>query len=308
MHKRKAFTIIELLIVIAVIAVIATVIIISYSTVSSKATVANLQAYLNTASKQIQLDYASSGQYPASAAQINSGSGLKTNPNITVSYAVDNTPGSQKYCVTARSGTTVYSIDADSPPTAGVGACSLISLTNMLTNSDYTNGTTGWYGDFGTVSASSNTLTATANGSGSYLVSGQNCSNCAVAGNKIYGAIKQRVTNSSANSIGIMISDPDSNKYPIIYNAPTMNNWYSGGGVVTLTKSGSISFKPFQIYSSSAIASGKVMEQQYAMMIDLTSTFGAGNEPSSAQIATILAQLPNSWFDGTISINIAGIL
>lgn len=38
------------------------------------------------------------------------------------------------------------------------------------------------------------------------------------------------------------------------------------------------------------------------LLIDLTATFGAGNEPTKQQIVMLLEQFPNSWFDGTQNI------
>jgi len=40
-----------------------------------------------------------------------------------------------------------------------------------------------------------------------------------------------------------------------------------------------------------------------AVMIDLTATFGAGNEPTQAAMDTILAAYPTKWFEGTVIVN-----
>ena len=37
------------------------------------------------------------------------------------------------------------------------------------------------------------------------------------------------------------------------------------------------------------------------IMIDLTATFGAGNEPTAEEMDDILAKYPNGWFDGTVN-------
>lgn len=41
------------------------------------------------------------------------------------------------------------------------------------------------------------------------------------------------------------------------------------------------------------------------LMIDLTETFGVGNEPTQAQMDRLLTQFPNSWFDGTKNLFLA---
>lgn len=41
----------------------------------------------------------------------------------------------------------------------------------------------------------------------------------------------------------------------------------------------------------------------YFIVIDLTATFGAGNEPTAAQMDARLAAYPNSWFDGSAQLS-----
>ena len=45
------------------------------------------------------------------------------------------------------------------------------------------------------------------------------------------------------------------------------------------------------------------IEIKKAVVIDLTATFGAGNEPTSTEMDALLAYFPSSWFDGTRNIS-----
>ena len=126
--ESKAFTIVELLVVIVVIGVLAAITIVSYTGISSKATVSALQSDLSSAKKQIALYYIDHGAYPVD---------LDTNK-----CPRDSTPTTDtKYCLKSSSGnrfdyllaspnslytltntntasSTVYSITNNSSPTA----------------------------------------------------------------------------------------------------------------------------------------------------------------------------------------------
>lgn len=73
--SKKAFTIIELLLVIVIIGVLATIITISYIGINEKASIATLQLDLNNSAKQLKLYNVDFGYYPASLSETESGSG-----------------------------------------------------------------------------------------------------------------------------------------------------------------------------------------------------------------------------------------
>ena len=43
------------------------------------------------------------------------------------------------------------------------------------------------------------------------------------------------------------------------------------------------------------------VQVKYVFSVNLTARFGAGNEPTTAEMDAILAYYPNSWFDGTVN-------
>lgn len=63
--QSKAFTIVELLIVIVVIAILASISIVAYNGIQNRANIVKINADLNSINKAIQLYYAENGTYPS---------------------------------------------------------------------------------------------------------------------------------------------------------------------------------------------------------------------------------------------------
>lgn len=126
MHKHKAFTIVELLVVIIVIAVLVSLTIVGYATISSKATVASLQSDLTNNSKKLKLYYAQYASYPtaldankcpsAPTASTDSTYCLtKSGSNAVYSY----TGNSTGFTLKMNSGSIYYQVTEASAPTIG---------------------------------------------------------------------------------------------------------------------------------------------------------------------------------------------
>lgn len=88
MYNSKAFTIIELLIVIVIIGIIAGITIISFSGISQRASISSLQSDMNSIVKQLELSKTSSGNdsYPSS---LSTGS-IKQNTSLSYTYISSN--------------------------------------------------------------------------------------------------------------------------------------------------------------------------------------------------------------------------
>lgn len=102
--RKKAFTIIELLVVIVVIGIIASVIIVSFSGISQRASIASLQTDLSNSSKIIEIQKSSTDDlYPTSI----SGLGLKGSSGNSYTYI----PSSNRdaFCLQTSSGGLIYS-------------------------------------------------------------------------------------------------------------------------------------------------------------------------------------------------------
>jgi len=173
--------------------------------------------------------------------------------------------------------------------------------TNLVQNGDFSDGATGWAASNCVLSAVENTLLVTGNASSFLLGVYQDTTIFAASNQKVYLSILCRVTNSECQKIIISIdgsvSGTDQNHELAL---PTINTWYRLSFVATQPADvgGNIRVKFYHQYADAATADGKIMEVQYVSCFNLTAIFGAGHEPTVAQINAMLAQYPNSWFDG----------
>ena len=120
----KAFTIVELLVVIVVIGILAAITVIAYTGVSGKAVTASLQSDLTNAKKQLSLYYVDHGSYP---------SGIDGNncPTLTGSAPTPDT----RYCFKPSSGNTYAYSSSDPYQTYILDATNTNNTTYRVTNS-----------------------------------------------------------------------------------------------------------------------------------------------------------------------------
>jgi len=97
--KQQAFTIVELLVVIAVIIILASISIVSYSGVQVKAEEARVQSDLKTAADLAERDCLRNASCTIDASNINDNQGFSPSPGITIEY----TGTDDSFCVTASS-------------------------------------------------------------------------------------------------------------------------------------------------------------------------------------------------------------
>lgn len=178
-------------------------------------------------------------------------------------------------------------------------------IKNIIKNGDFSDSTTGWIPTQSTLSAVNNTLSVTSNGvsSSSYVLSSILSPN--ILDNYIYFSAKVRVTNALCNYFRIYFGGTSSGT--LIANAQLTPNdgvWYTLSGIIKITDIlvGDIKMVLEHRYTDSTTANGKVMEVQYVMAINLTTTFGHNNEYSMLQIEELLSNYPNNWFKDTESL------
>jgi len=292
-RNNSAFTIIELLVTIVIIGILATISIVSYRGITQRASEAILKSELSSILKLIYIEQASSGDYPTSLDSIKD---LHLTSKNKYSYKPNNTADPKTFCLTGRFNNSLFSASEES----GIvkGAC----LTNFIDNSNFSNGTTDWYSIHSSSTITNgNTFTNTADGS-LYYAEIRQLTGTAIVSHKYYGRAKIRVTNSAAASINCM-TDASTNQNFFVISNPIANTWYEMSGVITANAYPDpypySNIKFIQVYEDNATANGKTMEVQNVVAIDLTEIFGAGNEPTSAQMDSILSQFPNSWIKET---------
>ena len=171
-------------------------------------------------------------------------------------------------------------------------------LVNLLTNSDFSNGSTGWVVlDYCTLTASNSVLTMTGTGAASSAL-GYCSARIQRLGQKIYVRTSVRATSGSAVSLSIY----GSGILAGVISAPILNQWYTPSGIITATTTGAdLGFTFIASYADPASAAGQATEWKYPLLIDLTACFGAGNEPTKSEMDHLLTKYPNSWFKGAVN-------
>lgn len=151
------------------------------------------------------------------------------------------------------------------------------------------NSTSNWGTNGAILSASNNILFIT--GSGSIFGPAALQSNVLQygSGKKIFIQAKMKVTNSSCASQAVLAIATGMTTLTNSYSNPVNGTEYIRSSIFTLGAggSGNVEFRLRHNYADAATANGKVMEVREAFVIDLTSLYGAGNEPTAADCANI---------------------
>ena len=197
--------------------------------------------------------------------------------------------------------------DADSSTVAGfntrlmaLDARTEFEMGNAVVNGDFSNGTTGWANGGDSVNTTANNIlsnTVTTNQyDNAFVVQSLNLKK----NNKYYILGSFRVRDSGAVSALVLLYNGSQLEVPAAINLPVKDVWYTSSNLFTPTtddaKTTQMRFR--HEYPSGDLANGKVLEVKYVSVIDLTTAFGAGKEPTLAEFERILARFPNSWFDG----------
>lgn len=150
LHRKtyiKAFTIVELAIVITVIGIIASITIVSFSGYQNRARTAAAIEGANQATDLLEaFQLKNNGLYPATGSLSSAG----VTDTTSVTYQYSQTSSGANYCLTATSKDVSYKISQDAKPVAGScpghGANGVPAITNLVTNPSFEANTTSWVG------------------------------------------------------------------------------------------------------------------------------------------------------------------
>jgi len=190
----------------------------------------------------------------------------------------------------------------------GVDVGKKYSVTNLVTNGNFANGTTGWTGYQGSISVSNNIASIVGDGSASVSSLGKLTSIPYVDGKKVYVRAKIKVTNDVCNVITLQtIATGMTTIISTLQTTPVNGNQYTLSTIVPLTSggSGNLEFRIRQQYADATIANGKLMEIQEVDYVVLTDDFaggvvGTGLEPSKEWCD---ANIGITWFEGVKVLN-----
>ena len=307
-ERRAGFTIVELLIVIVVIAILAAITVVAYRGITDRAIDSTLKQDISSANKQVEIYRATNGSLPQSNNCPSPGQDevcLEGSEGTTFTYVTNGTTPPTSYQILAtNSDRSAVSYDG-SPAESSYGG-RFVTLTNLVQNGDFSSGSTSWTGS------------SYCNGATQCIYNGENLTIIADP--------------SGASRVMQYISTSYSDQDKIFYSARarkdsgsnfTMEAHRTSGGYSTMILTGSVfdSAPTGQLVRYSAVrtyhtsqgattgfragssGAGRTFQATVddVVVVNLTSTFGAGNEPSAVEMEDILSQFENGYFSGTVN-------
>lgn len=174
--------------------------------------------------------------------------------------------------------------------------------TNLVSNGDFSNGTTGYTGFSVSLAVSSKILSATTTATTTTPYVIYSFGSLFTAAHKIYVKLKYRYTAGNPTDIRFSLRGSTGGTTVAVHidSMPVINQWYVSSGVATVPGDWS-GVTQLRVYLVGSGAIGDVLQIDGVSgieVIDLTAEFGAGKEPTAAQMDAMLSQYPNSWFSG----------
>lgn len=168
---------------------------------------------------------------------------------------------------------------------------------SILKNGNFISGTKHWVRTFSTdtITSTDGILYVKALANANYSGVEQQTELAYSTGDKIFVKYKVKVTNSSCLSIRLNYRGTVAGGTTTLkVTNPTKGVDYDISHVFTLNEgSGNIAVGILHYYDTAVSTDGKTMEVTEAIAVNLTKTFGAGNEPTETEMLTLLSLLPS---------------
>ena len=171
-------------------------------------------------------------------------------------------------------------------------------FSNALTNGDFSNGITGWSPYGSTLSSSNGSLFATGNGSGVFVLAGQTTSLTTQQGRKYYVNAEMKSNSSLVSLMYIELYSASTWLGDTRISNPVANKSYIVSGLITNSSASTsnLRIQATQMYGNVNDANGRKLEVRNIILIDLTTSFTAGNEPTQTQMDNNLNKV---WIDSS---------
>jgi hypothetical protein len=180
---------------------------------------------------------------------------------------------------------------------AAITAATSITLTNLVSNGDFSNGTTGWTAYRGNGSVADNTYKLTADGTQLYAYVFQSIAAPTIG--RLYAlTFRVRVTNENCRTLRYRYGTA----VTVDIQNPVNNTWYQRTIIITANSTYS-DLTLYQYYVDTDTANGSVMEVQYVSCIDLTDLEAAlGREVTVGEMSAIM-DIYDGWFSGSVNLS-----
>lgn len=167
------------------------------------------------------------------------------------------------------------------------------TATNLISNGNFADGTTGWTGLNGTLSAANNTISLTGNGTSSIVALRDSLP---LNENEVKSLrLRFRVTNSDCQSVSLYLGG---NVILDTIDNPVINQWYTLYGKGFSATNRTYTAYVHHVYADAATANGKALEVQEVFSIDMG--IDSSNEFYNLTADQMNERFP-SYFDGTKS-------
>jgi hypothetical protein len=247
------------------------------------------------------MDYTTNGTFPTTLALANNGKGIAPGQAVdNIIYVPDNTSNPNNFCLQYRIGANTYAVDNNSQPTKGVCLSNLVGNGNFAIDSN----SDGYADNWSSASSTPNIASPSVSNNIQYWT-------------PTVGNAWSSSTQTGSPSGAFTLSNTFGHMYyikAVVSNIAQFIWWGSDGNIVSLGVTGSSGLVS-GIRTSNSNASnarwivyaniaGTQSSISYVLSIDLTATYGAGNEPTKAQMDTIMSSYPNNWFNIVAKVNL----
>jgi hypothetical protein len=249
-----------------------------------------MKSDLANAATILNIDQISNDSFPANLTLANGGKGITPSQTMdSIIYVPDNTSNPKNFCLQYRKGANNYAVDSNSAVSSGV------CLRNLVTNGDFSSGTTGWTASGGTRTAVNNELTllATAQYGKVYQLYPSMAMN-----HKYFFKVKVKAT---SNLVKVVMAD-DTNYGSYVTTHSGSGNYETLSGIGTTATAVDTTKSKFCIRDTRTSGWDNVYVKEY-VVLDLTALFGSGNEPDYPQMNAIMNNYP-SWFNVVAKANL----
>lgn len=179
-------------------------------------------------------------------------------------------------------------------------------IKNEVVNGDFNTNTSGWIAENTSISTISGKMNIIGNGSSVLCRARQENIKKPTIGTKIYIRATCKVTNSEAARLNLILREGLAGTVfaePII-TSPLISVEYvlSAIGSININLINPLSLIVNHQYASAGVSTGKIMEVDKVLFVDLTNIFGTGNEPTKLEMDELMKVIPNGWWDGELSL------
>jgi len=171
---------------------------------------------------------------------------------------------------------------------------------NLLANSDFSQGTTGWTPRYATISVSDKIMSVV--GSGGISGKPRVTTPFTFEGNhKYYVSARVQAQDSECEEIRVRVDSLSTTGFIANIKNPEQGMWYDIGGTFENDNAQS-GLRIEGLWESAEAAIGKTYKIEHVLVINLTTDLGEGNEPNTHQMNEFIKNMTTKGFKGVFNV------